>query len=137
MCFKLKDPFRTRRAARDSFVAFRTRFKRMRTGNKKARLTAAERRAAEAVDARQHEGVTGSYTIPTPAPQPVAVQQMVAQGNIDPFVAQLPGTYDVEEARYNGMNAFFNSFAYSRSGNWIPPLSKDMLEADSWRDWSK
>ncbi len=102
MCYKLKDPFRATRASRNSIVSVRTRFKRIRTGNKKARLTAAERREAEAAETR-------CYTTPT------TIQQMVVQGNIDLFVANLPSTYDKEVANYNAeMAAHENQVA-----NWV------------------
>ncbi len=73
----------SQRRSRSGFAWLRTQMKRLTTGNRKATLTKRERMSA-ILDEEKSQN-TPTMTIAT----------MVAQGNVDPFVAELAGTYDV------------------------------------------
>jgi hypothetical protein len=69
-------------------------------------------------------------------PQLVTAQQLVDNGRLDGFVAEVAGTHDLEEARYNAAVAelAFNPATLRVRDVWVSYLTPEMREVDAWRN---
>ncbi len=68
-----------------------------------------------------------------PVAPSATVQQLVDNGRADDFVAEIAGTHDLEEARYNA-NVAFNPATLGIRDVWESYIPPELREVDAWRN---